>query len=116
MKTTLRFLGLTILCLVWAATAGAQTSTTASDEPTRPALPTFDGDAGLWYVPTADLLAKGAYMGSLYRQGLNYVPTSLERLRTASTDARNFSRPSKSSRASTAILARSTRTTPTSAA
>jgi hypothetical protein len=59
---------------VWAATAGAQTSTTTSDEPTRPALPTFDGDAGLWYTPTADLLARKAFMLSLYRQGVNYVP------------------------------------------
>ena len=66
MKTSLRFLGLTTLCLVLAATAGAQTSsTTGSDETTRPATTTFDGDTGLWYVPTAETLARGAFSASV---------------------------------------------------
>jgi outer membrane protein OmpA-like peptidoglycan-associated protein len=73
MTTALRFLGLTTACLMWAAAAGAQTTSSASDEPTRPATTTFDGDTGLWYVPTAEVLARGAFSASMYRAGINYV-------------------------------------------
>ena len=67
-----RSLGFTVACLMWAATAGAQTTSTSSQstasqssEATRPATTTFDGDTGLWYVPTAETLGRGAFAVSL---------------------------------------------------
>jgi peptidoglycan-associated lipoprotein len=49
-----------LLCALLAAPAAAQ------DADTRPALPTIDGDTGLWFVPTADTLPKGKVSGSLF--------------------------------------------------
>jgi outer membrane protein OmpA-like peptidoglycan-associated protein len=64
-------------CLLSAATGAAQTQATsqASAEPdgTRPATTTFLGDSGLWFVPTAEVLARGAWSVSAYRRGTNYV-------------------------------------------
>src|SRR5262245_10953498 len=71
MTISLRSFGLTAVCLMWAITASAQTSSTT--EETRPATTTFDGDTGLWYVPTAETLARGAFAASAYRAGMNYV-------------------------------------------
>src|ERR1044071_5180376 len=34
---------------------------------TRPGLPTFFGDTGLWFVPTADTLARHKASAQLYR-------------------------------------------------
>ena len=67
-------LALTAL-LMWASLAAAQTAppTVSSDEPTRPATTTFLGDTGLWYVPTAEVLAKGKWSTSVYRRGTNWV-------------------------------------------
>jgi len=47
-------------------------SSSAAPE-TRPATTTFMGDTGLWYVPTAEVLAHGKWSTSLYRRGTNYV-------------------------------------------
>jgi outer membrane protein OmpA-like peptidoglycan-associated protein len=58
---------------MWASLAGAQTSSTSSEDATRPATTTFDGDTGLWFVPTAETLARGAFAASMYRAGINYV-------------------------------------------
>jgi outer membrane protein OmpA-like peptidoglycan-associated protein len=55
-------------CLLVAATAGAQTP---SDS--RPSTPTADGDTGLWYVPTAEVLPGGRYAIGGYRIGRNEV-------------------------------------------
>lgn len=78
-----------VLTLAVAVTAGAQPATsvtatavntqgsaTSSDsratEP-RPASTTFFGDTGLWFVPTAEVLAHGKWSASGYRRGTNYV-------------------------------------------
>ena len=77
------------LTLAVAATASAQsgtsgtstaqsTSATQTDQPsasgdTRPATTTFLGDTGLWFVPTAEVLAHGKWSVSGYRRGTNYV-------------------------------------------
>src|ERR1700720_4735996 len=80
MTISLRSLGITAACLMWAAAASAQTTSTSSQsttsqssEATRPATTTFDGDTGLWYVPTAETLGRGAFAASAYRAGFNYV-------------------------------------------
>ena len=83
MTITLRSIGLTVLVL-WASAAGAQTTSTAtqttqpstsqsSDASTRPATTTFYGDTGLWYVPTAEVLAHGKWSVSGYRRGTNFI-------------------------------------------
>src|SRR6185295_2595934 len=48
-------------------------STTPTPEETRPATTTFYGDTGLWFVPTAEVLAHGKWSGSAYRRGTNYI-------------------------------------------
>src|ERR1700732_356136 len=81
MTISFRSLAITAACVIWAATAGAQTSTSSqsntsqssSEEATRPATTTFDGDTGLWYVPTAETLGRGAFAVSAYRSGFDYV-------------------------------------------
>jgi len=40
---------------------------------TRPATTTFFGDTGLWYVPTAEVLANGKWSVSAYRRGANWI-------------------------------------------
>src|SRR5213595_1620528 len=47
-------------------------SSTATEE-TRPATTTFYGDTGLWFVPTAEVLAHGKWSGSAYRRGTNFI-------------------------------------------
>ena len=42
-------------------------------EETRPATTTFNGDTGLWFVPTAEVLGKGQWSASVYRRGTNWV-------------------------------------------
>jgi outer membrane protein OmpA-like peptidoglycan-associated protein len=80
MMTTLRYLGLAGLCTLVTSTANAQTpastaqsASTPSDTETRPAFTTSDGDTGLWYVPTAEVLARGKWSASGYRTSYNYV-------------------------------------------
>jgi outer membrane protein OmpA-like peptidoglycan-associated protein len=80
MMTTLRYLGLAGFCTLVTATANAQTPAStaqstprSSDSPTRPAFTTSDGDTGLWYVPTAEVLARGKWSASGYRTSYNYV-------------------------------------------
>src|SRR5881275_2248777 len=50
-----------------------QSSSTATAEETRPATTTFYGDTGLWYVPTAEVLAGGKWSVSGYRRGTNWI-------------------------------------------
>lgn len=57
-----------LLAALGAAPALAQTSTgspPASEN--RPGLPTFFGDTGLWFVPTAEVLPAGSFSLSAYR-------------------------------------------------
>src|SRR5579862_3121169 len=48
-------------------------SSSATAEETRPATTTFFGDTGLWFVPTAEVLANGKWSVSGYRRGTNYI-------------------------------------------
>jgi hypothetical protein len=52
-----------------------QSSSAASDTTgaTRPATTTFYGDTGLWFVPTAEVLAHGKWSVTGYRRGTNYI-------------------------------------------
>ena len=51
----------------------SSSSTMAAADDTRPATTTFFGDTGLWYVPTAEVLAHGKWSASGYRRGTNYI-------------------------------------------
>ena len=82
MKTLLRFVSFGTACFLSAAAASAQTpsatpqrtsSNASGDASTRPATTTFYGDAGLWFVPTAEVLAHGKWSGSAYRRGTNFI-------------------------------------------
>src|SRR3954469_17972996 len=79
MTKSLRPISLTALCVLMAAAASAQTTTptqsssSQSTAETRPATTTFFGDTGLWFVPTAEVLAHGKWSASGYRRGTNYV-------------------------------------------
>src|SRR5689334_7661734 len=48
------------------ATTASQ-STSSTDEPVRRATTTFQGDTGLWYVPTGEILADKKWSVSFYR-------------------------------------------------
>ena len=82
MTHTLRSMAVTAACVLWAATAGAQSappaapaqpSPGASDQATRPATTTFLGDTGIWFVPTGEVLPAGKWSVSGYRRGTNYI-------------------------------------------
>ena len=89
MKNSLRCIGSMAAVLLWAAAAGAQTSSNAStpasqtstsqssqsppETATRPATTTFFGDTGLWFVPTAEILPHGKWSVSGYRRGTNWI-------------------------------------------
>ena len=76
MKSSIRYLGLAGLCLLVTTAANAQstsTTTPSSSSETRPAFTTADGDTGFWYVPTAEVLARGKWSASGYRTSFNYV-------------------------------------------
>ncbi|HUR53346.1 MAG TPA: OmpA family protein, partial [Gemmataceae bacterium] len=53
--------------------SGTQTSSPTATSDVRPATTTFFGDTGLWFVPTAEVLAHGKWSVSGYRRGTNYV-------------------------------------------
>ena len=56
------------------SSTAAQTSSSSTEtEETRPATTTFNGDTGLWYVPTAEVLGKGQWSTSVYRRGTNWI-------------------------------------------
>src|SRR3989440_12418083 len=78
MIRSFRSFGVLAVCLFTAASAIAQTTTqsggsSASTDETRPATTTFFGDTGLWYVPTAEVLAHGKWSVSGYRRGTNWI-------------------------------------------
>src|SRR5579872_4456431 len=50
-----------------------QSSSTTTADATRPATTTFYGDTGLWFVPTAEVLAQGKWSVSAYRRGTDYI-------------------------------------------
>ncbi len=53
--------------------SGTQTASGSAASDVRPATTTFLGDTGLWFVPTAEVLAHGKWSASGYRRGTNYV-------------------------------------------
>src|SRR6266853_1797965 len=53
--------------------AQQSSSTSTTPEETRPGTTTFYGDTGLWFVPTAEVLAHGKWSGSAYRRGTNFI-------------------------------------------
>ena len=67
--------GLAVLGALWASVAGAQTTATpaqpataqSSESTLRLSTTTSDGDTGLWFVPTAEVLARGKWSASAYR-------------------------------------------------
>ena len=83
MTNSLRSSGLTVAFALWAAVAGAQSTSTQNPAPpssstqsstdTRPATTTFFGDTGLWFVPTGEVLPNGKWSASVYRRGTNWV-------------------------------------------
>ena len=50
----------------------SSSTTTDTTADTRPATTTFYGDTGLWFVPTAEVLAHGKWSVTGYRRGTNY--------------------------------------------
>src|SRR6187551_3276011 len=82
MTNSLRYMGFTAACVLWAAGAGAQTTSTQTSAPprsssssssdTRPATTTFFGDTGLWFVPTGEILPSGKWSATVYRRGTNW--------------------------------------------
>jgi peptidoglycan-associated lipoprotein len=58
-----------LLAVLAAAPAVAQDAPATPD--TRPALPTFYGDTGLWFVPTAETLPARRWSFSLYRSNFD---------------------------------------------
>src|SRR5205814_637114 len=84
LTTSSNTLAFVVLCLFAAGAASAQTagqaaqssrtqSSSSDSEATRPGTPTFLGDTGLWFVPTAEVLAAGKWSASGYRRGTNYI-------------------------------------------
>ena len=71
---TVRCAVVTCALVALASSASAQSgSSGTSTEPLTPATTTFLGDTGLWFVPTAEVLASGKWSGSGYRRGTNYI-------------------------------------------
>src|SRR5262245_3071124 len=54
-------------------TAQPSTPPSTDSDATRPATTTFNGDTGLWYVPTAEVLPHGKWSVSGYRRGTNWI-------------------------------------------
>jgi outer membrane protein OmpA-like peptidoglycan-associated protein len=74
MTRSLRSIAIATSCVLWAAAASAQTTSSQStDASTRPATTTFFGDTGLWFVPTGEVLPHGKWSVSGYRRGTDYI-------------------------------------------
>jgi hypothetical protein len=80
MTTSLRALSVAA-CFAFSASAalaqppGSTTAQPSSSESpdSRPATTTFQGDTGLWFVPTGEILGDQQWSASFYRRGTNYV-------------------------------------------
>jgi outer membrane protein OmpA-like peptidoglycan-associated protein len=79
MTDSMRLTRLAAAFVLLATAASAQTNAPApqtradADAATRPATTTFYGDTGLWFVPTAEVLAHGKWSVTGYRRGTNYI-------------------------------------------
>ena len=60
-----------LLAVLPSISAAAQDAPAATTTDTRPALPTFYGDTGLWFVPTAETLPARRWSFSLYRSNFD---------------------------------------------
>ncbi|HEY6509249.1 MAG TPA: OmpA family protein [Vicinamibacterales bacterium] len=58
--------------LMVAALASTEQTAWAQDKDTRPATPTFLGDTGLWFVPTAEVVRPKGVSVSVYRTEMDY--------------------------------------------
>ena len=78
-----RVFALSVCLLVAAVTAAAQdpdpsaapaapAPSTTEEVDTRPATTTFLGDTGIWFVPTAEVLPRRGWSGSLFRTNFDY--------------------------------------------
>src|SRR4051794_4635417 len=71
MSYTLRSTSILAACVLSATVASAQTPSSGT-ESTRPATSTFLGDTGIWFVPTAEVVADRKWSGAGYRRGTNF--------------------------------------------
>ena len=60
------------MSVVLLASRGAWAQASADDPDARPAIPTFLGDTGLWFVPTAEVVGAKLWSASVYRTVLDY--------------------------------------------
>src|SRR5689334_25121499 len=63
--------GLAVAAPVLAQTPQTPPPASSASEATRPATTTADGDTGLWYVPTGEVLPKKLFSVSFYRDNIN---------------------------------------------
>ena len=66
-----------VLCALVTAPAFAQ-DTPARQEEVRPAITSFWGDTGLWFVPTAEVLKPGGWAFGAYRTELDFKQGSTD--------------------------------------
>jgi peptidoglycan-associated lipoprotein len=66
-----------VLCALVSAPAFAQ-DTPARQEEVRPAITSFWGDTGLWFVPTAEVLKPGGWAFGAYRTELDFKQGSTD--------------------------------------
>jgi hypothetical protein len=76
MTISLRALGIAGLIGLSSSAAFGQTQSSPTAQPssatsseTRPATTTFQGDTGLWFVPTGEILGDRQWSASFYRRG-----------------------------------------------
>ena len=67
-----RISALLMMAVVLLASRGAWAQASADDPDARPAIPTFLGDTGLWFVPTAEVVGAKLWSASVYRTVLDY--------------------------------------------
>jgi outer membrane protein OmpA-like peptidoglycan-associated protein len=75
MRQFARILGVTTVVALVAIPVSAQTPTTSSQQTaseTRPATTTVNGDTGLWFVPSAEILPDRKWSASAYRVNFDF--------------------------------------------
>ena len=76
MKRLVRLLLLGVLCAFAGANVRAQD--TSARQEVRPAITSFWGDTGLWFVPTAEVLKPGGWAFGAYRTELDFKQGSTD--------------------------------------
>ena len=78
MKTLVRGLLLSaVMCALASANVWAQDSSSPSQE-VRPAVTSFWGDTGLWFIPTGEVLKPGGWAFGAYRTELDFKQGSTD--------------------------------------